>query len=120
MIRTFCVALLMSLTLSASAATRYVTDRASAPVKWVEWGKTAIARAQKEKKPLFVSIGFAASWDCQRMHREAFLNGENAETLNTYFVPVLLDRIEYPEAAEAYEAIMGSMESAVGSRRSAV
>jgi uncharacterized protein YyaL (SSP411 family) len=96
--------------LSASATTRYVTDRTAGPVKWQEWGKAAIERAQKEKRPLFVSIGFAASWDCQRMHREAFLNGENAEALNAYFVPVLLDRIEYPEAAEAYETALRSMQ----------
>jgi uncharacterized protein YyaL (SSP411 family) len=109
-IRRLPVLALLLLAFSAHAATRYVTDRAAAPVKWQEWGKAAIERAQKEKRPLFVSIGFAASWDCQRMHREAFLNGENAEALNAYFVPVLLDRIEYPEAAEAYEAVLRSMQ----------
>lgn len=90
---------------SANATTRYVTDRAAAPVKWVEWGRGAIERAQKEGRPLFLSIGYAGSYDCQRMHREAFLNGENAEALNAYFVPVLLDRHEYPEVAEAYELV---------------
>jgi uncharacterized protein YyaL (SSP411 family) len=99
--------ILVLFTLSAQGTTRYVTDRAAAPVKWVEWGRTAIERAKTEKRPLFVSIGFAASWDCQRMHREAFLNGENADALNAYFVPVLLDRIEYPEIAAAYEAVAG-------------
>jgi uncharacterized protein YyaL (SSP411 family) len=108
------VLLLLVLALSASAATRYVTDRAAAPVKWQEWGKGAIERARKEKRPLFVSIGFAASWECQRMQREAFLNGENAEALNAYFVPVLLDRIEYPEEAEAYEAVLRSMQGEGG------
>lgn len=102
--------LLATMAFSASAASRYFTDRTAAPVKWREWGKAALDLAQKENRPLFVSIGFAASWDCQRMHREAFLNGENAEALNAYFVPVLLDRIEHPEVAEAYEAVMRAME----------
>jgi uncharacterized protein YyaL (SSP411 family) len=106
--------LLLCLALSASATTRYVTDHADGPVRWQEWGKAAIERAQKEKHPLFVSIGYAASWDCQRMHREAFLNGENVEALNAYFVPVLLDRIEYPEAAEAFEAVLRSMNPGEG------
>jgi uncharacterized protein YyaL (SSP411 family) len=114
MVRRPAFVLLLWFALSASATTRYVTDRAAEPVKWQEWGKAAIERAQKEKRPLFVSIGFAASWDCQRMHREAFLNGENAEALNAYFVPVLLDRIEYPEVAEAYEAVLRSMDSKSG------
>lgn len=109
MVRRPVFVLLLCLALPASAATRYVTDHAAGPVQWQEWGKAAIERAQREKRPLFVSIGFAASWDCQRMHREAFLNGENAEALNAYFVPVLLDRIEYPEVAEAYEAVLRSM-----------
>lgn len=106
MVRRFLILILLAL--PAFGATRYFTDRQGAPVQWVEWGPAAIARAQKEKRPLFVSVGFAASWDAQRMHREAFLNGENAEALNAYFVPVLLDRIEHPEIAETLEAITGS------------
>ncbi|MFL6244906.1 MAG: thioredoxin domain-containing protein [Thermoanaerobaculia bacterium] len=101
--------ILLIFALSASGTTRYVTDRAASPVQWMEWAPAAFARAKREKRPLFVSIGYAASWDCQRMQREAFLNGENAEALNAYFVPVLLDRIEYPEVAETYEAVLRSM-----------
>ncbi|HEV7765292.1 MAG TPA: DUF255 domain-containing protein, partial [Thermoanaerobaculia bacterium] len=114
MVRSVVFAFVVSLACSASATSRYVTDRSAGPVQWQEWGKPAIERAQREKRPLFVSIGFAASWDCQRMHREAFLNGENAEALNAYFVPVLLDRIEYPEVAEAYEAVLRSMQDGSG------
>ena len=95
---------------ASAAATRYFTDRAGAPVQWQEWGDAAFERAKKEKRPIFLSIGFAPRGECQRMHREAFLNGENAEALNAYFVPVLLDRIEYPEVAEAYEAVARSMD----------
>jgi uncharacterized protein len=109
MVRALLLVLAISLSLPASAATRYVTDRAASPVKWQEWGDAAIEQAKKGKRPLFVSIGYAASWDGQRMHREAFLNGENAEALNAYFVPVLLDRIEHPEVAETYEALLKSM-----------
>lgn len=114
MVRSILMALVASLALSASGATRYVTDRAGSPVKWQEWGPAAIERAKREKRPLFVSIGFAASWDCERMQREAFLNGENAEALNAYFVPVLLDRIEHAEVAEAYEAVLRSMDGKSG------
>jgi uncharacterized protein YyaL (SSP411 family) len=108
------ILLILCFALSASGTSRYVTDRAASPVHWQEWGKAALERARNEKRPLFVSIGFAASWDCQRMHREAFLNGENAEALNAYFVPVLLDRIEQPEVAEAYEAALRSMQGEGG------
>jgi hypothetical protein len=88
----------------ARGAGRYFTDREGAPVRWEPWGSRAFERAAKEKRPVFLAVGFHASWECYRMHREAFLNGENAEALNAYFVPVLLDRIEHPELAEQYEA----------------
>jgi uncharacterized protein len=112
--RLLVVCALAMLAVQASAATRYVTDAAGAPVKWEEWGPRAIGRAVKEKRPMFVSIGFASSFECFRMHREAFLNGENAELLNAYFVPVLLDRLAWPEIAESYETIARSMNGASG------
>jgi uncharacterized protein YyaL (SSP411 family) len=89
--------------LPAVGASRYFADRAGAPVQWQAWGDVAFTRAKREGRPIFLHIGFASSNECYRMHREAFLNGENAEALNAYFVPVLLDRIEHPEVAEAYE-----------------
>ena len=98
----------------AHGAGRFFTDRDGSPVRWEPWGSRAFARAAKEKRPLFVQVGFHASWECYRMHREAFLNGENAEALNAYFVPVLLDRIEYPEEAEKYEAAAKAMSGVDG------
>jgi uncharacterized protein YyaL (SSP411 family) len=95
--------LVIALAVPAGAASRFFTDRAGAPVRWERWGSVAFERAKREKRPIFVHLGFASSYECYRMHREAFLNGENAETLNTHFIPVILDRIEHPEVAERYE-----------------
>ncbi|HEV7238022.1 MAG TPA: DUF255 domain-containing protein [Thermoanaerobaculia bacterium] len=106
---------LLLLALPASGASRYFADRAGAPVQWQAWGDAAFARAKKEGRPIFLSIGFASSDECYRMHREAFLSGENAETLNVQFVPVLLDRVEHPEVAEAYEAAARTAVSVDGS-----
>ncbi len=115
MLRLLTISLLLLLTASASAASRYFSDRAGAPVRWERWGSVAFERAKKEKRPVFLSIGFASSYECYRMHREAFLVGENAEALNVHFVPVLLDRVEHPEVAEAYEAAALAMNAVVGS-----
>jgi uncharacterized protein YyaL (SSP411 family) len=105
---------LLLLALPALGASRYFADRAGAPVRWQAWGDAAFARAKKEGRPIFLHIGFASSNECYRMHREAFLNGENAESLNAYFVPVLLDRVEYPEVAEAYENAARAMSGVTG------
>ena len=100
MVRRFLILLLLAV--PAFGASRYFADRAGGPVHWQAWGDAVAARAKREGRPVFLHIGFASSNECYRMHREAFLNGENAESLNAYFVPVLLDRVEYPEVAEAY------------------
>ena len=102
-VRLFALIVAISLTAPAGAASRFFADRAGAPVRWETWGNHAFERAKREKRPVFVHIGFASSYECYRMHREAFLNGENAEMLNAHFVPVILDRVEHPEVAERYE-----------------
>lgn len=66
-------------------------------------------RAVREKRPIFLSAGLVADNAVERMHREAFINGENAEALNAYFVPVLLDAVAHPELADAVELIARSM-----------
>lgn len=106
--RVFLVVVLLLAPL-AEGAGRYVTDRVATPVKWMAWGPAAIQRAQKEQRPIFLSIGFAASWESERMHREAFLVPANVHAINTWFVPVLLDRIEYPEVAAVYDGLLRSM-----------
>ncbi len=106
---------LLLVALPAFGASRYFADRAGAPVHWQAWGDAAVARAKKEGRPIFLHIGFASSNESYRMHREAFLNGDNAESLNAYFVPVLLDRIEHPEVAEAYENAARAMSNVSGS-----
>ncbi|HJQ40025.1 MAG TPA: DUF255 domain-containing protein [Thermoanaerobaculia bacterium] len=96
---------LLILTLSLHAQSRYVADSAGAPVKWEGWGTRALERAKKENRPIFLMVGYASSFACFHMQRTAFLDGEVAQTLNTYFVPVLLDRFEYPEIAASYDTI---------------
>jgi len=103
------VILVLLVALPMFGGSRYVSDREGAPIRWVPWGPAALQRAKAENRPIFLSVGYAASYECYRMHREAFLVGETAETMNAYFVPVLLDRIEYPEIAESYLTLLRSM-----------
>jgi uncharacterized protein YyaL (SSP411 family) len=107
--RVLSLTLVLVLNFPAHAATRWLTDRAGAPVHWQDWGDGAIARAAKEGRPIFLCIGSVISNRGYRMHREAFLNGEIAEAMNAYFVPVLLDPIEHPELAEAFELAARAM-----------
>jgi uncharacterized protein len=99
---------ILFLTFALHAQSRFLADAAGAPVKWEGWGTRAIERSKNEGRPIFLMIGYASSFECFHMQRTAFLDGEVAQTLNAYYVPTLLDRIEYPEIAESYETIARS------------
>lgn len=105
------LALAVSLSGSAFAnpTSRYLRDAAAGPIVWQPWGQRAFDAAKKANRPLFVSIGFASSYECFRLHREVFADGEVAGTVNGYFVPVLVDRFEHPEVAEAFDTIQKAL-----------
>jgi hypothetical protein len=70
----------------------YLTLHGSDPVAWQEWNAETVARAQRENKLLFVSVGYYACHWCHVMQRESYKNGEIAELLNNAFIPVKVDR----------------------------
>lgn len=93
----------------AQSASRLVRDQAASKVAWKTWGPAAIELAKKGDRPLFVSVGFASSFDAFVIHRDAFNTADVADSLNGYFVPVLVDRFEHPEVAEAFDTLQTSM-----------
>ena len=92
---------------------RFLRDAAASQVAWRPWGQAAFDAAKKADRPLFVSVGYASSYESYRLHREVFVIGTIGETLNSYFVPVLVDRFEHPEVAEAFDAIQTAMSGTV-------
>lgn len=99
---------LLILTVTVRAQSRFVADAANTPVKWTGWSAPAVERASRENRPLFLFVGFASSFECFRMQREVFVDPAVAGVLNSTFVPLLLDRLEYPEVAETYEGLARS------------
>jgi uncharacterized protein YyaL (SSP411 family) len=97
----------------ANATSRYLRDASASQVMWRPWGQAAFELAKKTNRPLFVSIGYASSWESFRLHREGFGNPIVGETLNGYYIPVLVDRFELPEVAEAFDRIQRVMSGTV-------
>lgn len=95
------------------SASRYLRDAAASPVAWQPWGEAAFDLAKRGDRPIFLNIGFASSFEAFLMHRDVFNKAEVAETLNGSFVPVLLDRFEHPEIAEAFDTLQKSMTGSV-------
>ncbi len=70
----------------------YLALHGSDPVAWQEWNADTVARARRENKLLFVSVGYYACHWCHVMQRESYKNREIAELLNREFIPVKVDR----------------------------
>ncbi|MBF0254391.1 MAG: thioredoxin domain-containing protein, partial [Candidatus Omnitrophica bacterium] len=77
-------------------------EHAGNPVDWYPWGEEAFAKAKREDKPVFVSIGYSACHWCHVMARESFEDPEIAAMLNRDFVSIKVDREERPDVDEAY------------------
>lgn len=80
----------------------YLLQHAHNPVDWYPWGEEAFAKARKENKPIFLSVGYSTCHWCHVMARESFENEEVAEILNKNFVPIKVDREERPDIDKVY------------------
>jgi len=90
------------------ATSPYLLQHAHNPVDWYEWGSEAFAKAIKEDKPIFLSIGYSACHWCHVMEHESFENEGIAAVLNDHFVCIKVDREERPDVDEIYmQATMG-------------
>jgi len=86
----------------AGQTSPYLLQHVHNPVDWYPWGEEALARAQREGKPIFLSIGYAACHWCHVMERESFENEGIAKLLNDTFVSIKVDREERPDLDEIY------------------
>ncbi|MEI6106115.1 MAG: thioredoxin domain-containing protein [Opitutae bacterium] len=80
----------------------YLRQHADNPVDWYPWGDEAFARAKKENKPIFLSIGYSTCHWCHVMAQESFSNPEIAQLLNEKFICIKVDREERPDLDRVY------------------
>ena len=83
----------------------YLLQHAHNPVNWYPWGDEAFAKAKKENKLIFLSIGYSTCHWCHVMERESFENDSVAEILNKDFISIKVDREEYPHIDRHYQDI---------------
>src|SRR5262249_206471 len=80
----------------------YLLQHAHNPVEWYPWGEEAFAKAKKEGKFVFLSIGYSSCHWCHVMERESFESEEIAKILNRDFVCIKVDREERPDIDNVY------------------
>ena len=86
----------------AKESSPYLLQHARNPVDWYPWGPEAFEKARKEKKLVFLSVGYSSCHWCHVMERESFEDAGVAELLNKNFVCVKVDREERPDVDEIY------------------
>ncbi len=80
----------------------YLLQHAHNPVDWYPWGEEAFAKARKENKPIFLSIGYSTCHWCHVMAHESFENPATATIMNREFVNIKVDREERPDVDRVY------------------
>ena len=89
----------------------YLRQHAENPVDWYEWGPEALEFAKSTRKPILLSIGYAACHWCHVMAHESFEDEATAALMNELFVNIKVDREERPDLdaihMQAVQALTG-------------
>jgi len=80
----------------------YLLQHAHNPVDWYPWGEEAFAKARRENKPIFLSIGYSTCHWCHVMAHESFEKEATAAIMNREFVNIKVDREERPDVDRVY------------------
>ena len=87
----------------------YLASHRDNPVDWFEWGAEAFALAQREEKPILLSVGYSACHWCHVMAHESFEDEDTARYLNEHFVSIKVDREERPDVDRIYMDALQAM-----------
>src|SRR5260221_4265069 len=80
----------------------YLLQHKNNPVAWWPWGPEALADAQRNDKPILLSVGYAACHWCHVMAHESFEDEATAAVMNELFVNIKVDREERPDIDQIY------------------
>jgi uncharacterized protein YyaL (SSP411 family) len=93
----------------AQASSAYLRSAMHQPIRWLEWGEEAFARAQHENKPIVLDIGAVWCHWCHVMDRESYDDPEVARIVNEHFIAVKVDRDERPDIDSRYQAAVSAL-----------
>jgi len=84
----------------------YLLQHQNNPVDWWAWGPDALAEAKRSKRPILLSVGYAACHWCHVMAHESFEDDATARVMNELFVNIKVDREERPDIDQIYMAAL--------------
>jgi uncharacterized protein len=83
----------------------YLLQHAYHPVDWYPWGQEAFDKAERDNKPVFLSIGYSTCHWCHVMEKESFEDKQVAGLMNEAFVSIKVDREERPDIDNVYMTV---------------
>ncbi|MHB8907170.1 MAG: thioredoxin domain-containing protein, partial [Melioribacteraceae bacterium] len=92
----------------------YLLQHAYNPVDWYPWNSEAFEKAEREDKPVFLSIGYSTCHWCHVMEHESFEDEETALLMNQTFVSIKVDREERPDIDNIYMMVCQIMNGTGG------
>ncbi|HEY5082893.1 MAG TPA: thioredoxin domain-containing protein, partial [Rhizomicrobium sp.] len=92
-----------------TATSPYLLAHKDNPVAWRVWSNDVLTEAEKEGKPILLSLGYSACHWCHVMNRESFSDPEIAKLINENFIPVIADRFQRPDLDQLYQAAANAM-----------
>ncbi|MDX2231667.1 MAG: thioredoxin domain-containing protein [Leptolyngbyaceae cyanobacterium bins.349] len=95
----------------AAANSLYLRKHADNPIDWWYWCDAALEQAQRDDKPIFLSVGYSSCHWCTVMEGEAFSDPAIAAYMNAHFLPIKVDREERPDLDSIY---MQSLQMMIG------
>ena len=84
----------------------YLLQHSDNPVHWQAWGPDALTQAERDNKPILLSVGYAACHWCHVMAHESFEDPEIAALMNELFVNIKVDREERPDIDAIYQTAL--------------
>ncbi len=92
----------------------YLKQHKDNPVNWLPWTKETLEKAKFEKKPIFLSIGYASCHWCHVMAHESFENEDTAKIMNKKFINIKVDREERPDLDFIFQKSLAILTGAQG------
>ncbi len=80
----------------------YLLQHAHNPVNWKAWNDNSLAKAKQENKLIIISVGYAACHWCHVMEHESFEDSLVAQTMNSNYISIKVDREERPDVDQVY------------------
>ena len=83
----------------------YLKQHLHNPVDWYPWNEKTLAKAKKENKLIFLSIGYSTCHWCHVMAHESFEDESTAALFNKDYISIKVDREELPHIDKYYQSL---------------